>query len=93
MYFVYKYVKVPRNNNRKYLSEAVVLQFCSLVDYVEPFLGGIPFTIFTTVSYSEWIVGTDYFICKQFPLVTDNCLGKILDLTVMDIGKIRNIVD
>ena len=42
MYFVYKYDKVPRKNKGNYLPEAVVLQYSSLVDVVEPSVGGIP---------------------------------------------------
>ena len=91
--FVYKHVDWPLTNNGKYFPEAVVVQFHSMEKWIEPFLEGVPTTVVIPVVLDGWIIGTKYFIRKQFPLVllwaftTHKSQGRTLYLAVIDIGN------
>ena len=67
--FLYKHADGPQTKNGKEFPEAFVVQFHSMAEGVEPFLGGLPNTVAVPVVLAKWRICTKYFIRKQFPLV------------------------
>ena len=67
--FLYKNSDGPRTKKGEKFPEAVVVQFHSMAEGVEPFLEGVPNTFSIPVVSAEWRIGTNYFNRKQFPLV------------------------